>query len=205
MVSYELVPIFARFYSDETPSLLLPFLVRGSIWAVVGMAAGLALGWGWRGARGIPKALIGGLTGSVCGTIAFEVVNGVLFPGDRNDAVIPSSTPARLLADVFVSIGVVLGAAFSDALDRGRRAERPSCSTRRSSFPRSKRLADTNEVIGLEGMRGLLPGARHVALDAPPGGIDRAGRPLFLRRCLLRQGIRPRRSEAAFAGAGSGP
>ena len=91
LVSYGLVPIYARFYSDEAPSLLLPFLVRGGIWAVVGMAAGLALGWGWQGFRGIPGFLIGGLSGSVCGTIAFEVVNALLFPGDRNDAVIPSS------------------------------------------------------------------------------------------------------------------
>ena len=52
LVSYELAPIFARFYSDETPSLLLSFLVRGGIWAVVGMTAGLALGWGWQGFPG---------------------------------------------------------------------------------------------------------------------------------------------------------
>jgi hypothetical protein len=110
LVSYELAPIFARFYSDETPSLLLSFLVRGGIWAVVGMTAGLALGWGWQGSLGIPRALIGGLAGGVCGTVAFEVVNAVLFPGDRNDAVIPSSTQARLLACVFVSVGVAIGA-----------------------------------------------------------------------------------------------
>ena len=112
LVSYELTPIFARFYSDETPSLLLSFLVRGGIWAVAGMMAGLALGWGWQGSLGVPRALIGGLAGSVCGTIAFEVVNAVLFPGDRNDAVIPSSMPARLLACLFVAIGVAFGAAY---------------------------------------------------------------------------------------------
>ena len=49
LVSYGLAPIFGRFYSDETASLLLSFLVRGGIWAVVGMTAGLALGWGWQG------------------------------------------------------------------------------------------------------------------------------------------------------------
>jgi hypothetical protein len=110
VVSFEAVAIFARFYSDETPSLLLSFLVRGGIWAVVGMTAGLALGWGWQSSLGIPRALIGGLAGGVCGTVAFEVVNAVLFPGDRNDAVIPSSTQARLLACVFVSVSVAMGA-----------------------------------------------------------------------------------------------
>ncbi len=110
LASYELVPIYARFYSDETQSLLLPFLVRGGIWAVVGMAAGLALGWGRQGFRLIPGILIGGLSGSVCGTIAFEVVNALLFPADRNDAVIPSSMQSRLLAYLFVSVGVAIGA-----------------------------------------------------------------------------------------------
>ena len=125
-MSYELVPIYARFYSDEAPSLLLSFLVRGGIWAVVGMAAGLALGWGWRGFRGIPGILIGGLSGSVCGTIAFEVVNALLFPGDRNDAVIPSSMQSRLLAYLFVSVGVAIGAVLLErhrSLQTGRTSQ----------------------------------------------------------------------------------
>lgn len=110
LVSYAVAPIFAQFYSDDSPSLLLPFLVRGAIWAVAGMAAGLALGWGWQGPAGIPGALFGGLAGGVCGTVAFEVVNAVLFPGDRNDAVIPSSMLARLLAYLLVAVGAALGA-----------------------------------------------------------------------------------------------
>ena len=110
VVSYGLAPIFARLYSDESPSLVLSFLVRGGIWAVVGMTAGLALGWGWQGLRGVPRALIGGLAGGVCGTIGFEVVNAVLFPADRNDAVIPSSMQTRLLAYLLVAVGVAIGA-----------------------------------------------------------------------------------------------
>jgi hypothetical protein len=110
LAAYALTPLFGRFYSDDSPSLVLSFLVRGGIWAAIGMTASLALGAGWQGPLGIPRALIGGLAGSVCGTIAFEVVNAVLFPGDRNDAVIPSSTEARLLASLLVSVGVVFGA-----------------------------------------------------------------------------------------------
>ncbi len=121
-----LAPVFARFYSDETPSLVLSFLVRGSIWAVAGMTAGLALGWGWQGFFGIPRAMLGGLAGSICGTAAFEIANAMLFPGDRNDAVIPSSMPARLLAYLLVAIGVAIGAVlFGSPADRGRRAEGP--------------------------------------------------------------------------------
>jgi hypothetical protein len=110
LASYVLVPIFAHYYSDEQPSLLLPILVRGGIWAVAGLTAGLALGWGWHGRRGIPGAVIGGLIGSILATISFEVANGLIFPADRNDAVIPSSMLTRLLAYLFVAVGVALGA-----------------------------------------------------------------------------------------------
>ena len=112
LVSYELAPIFARFYTDESPSLLLSFLVRGGIWVVAGVTAGLALGWGWQGPAGMARAPIGGLVGGICGTIAFELINAVRFPADRNDAVIPSSMPARLLAYLFVAIAVAVGAVF---------------------------------------------------------------------------------------------
>jgi hypothetical protein len=110
LVSYELVPIFDRFYSDESGSLLVSLGARGAIWVIIGMTAGLALAWGWQGLRGIPWGLTGGLVGAGCATIAFEVVNAVLFPADRDDAVIPSSTQTRLLAYLFVSVGVAIGA-----------------------------------------------------------------------------------------------
>jgi hypothetical protein len=110
LVGYELAPIFARFYSDEDPSLLLSFLVRGAIWAVIGMSAGLALGGGWHSFAGIRRTLLGGLAGSVIGTMAFETVNAIVFPSDRNDAVIPTAMWARLLAYLLVSAGVAVGA-----------------------------------------------------------------------------------------------
>jgi hypothetical protein len=107
---YELAPVFGWYYSDVEPSLLLPLLIRGGIWAVVGMTAGLALGCGWHGARGILLTLTGGLAGSVIGTLAFEVVVALIFPADRNDKILPSSPVTRLLAYLFVAAFVALGA-----------------------------------------------------------------------------------------------
>jgi hypothetical protein len=77
---------------------------------VAGLTSGLALGSGWHGPRGIPGAAIGGRLARMLATIAFEVANGLIFPADRNDAVIPSSNLTRLLAYLFVALGVALGA-----------------------------------------------------------------------------------------------
>ena len=175
LVSYQVAPIFAQFFSDETPSLLLPFLVRGAIWAVVGMTAGLALGWGWRGLPGIPGMRSAEWPAAFAAPSPSRCSMPCSFRADRNDAVIPSSTQSRLLAYVFVSVGVAIGAVLF-----GRQRSRPAGRTSRTnlspSFFRSEPIADTDEVIGLDRMGGLLPGARHVALDAPFGGIDRASR-----------------------------
>ena len=100
----------------------------------------------------------------------------MVFPADRNDAVIPSSTQARLLAYFFVSVGVAIGAVLFETPSIVAGGPNASDPARSPSFLRSEPIADADEVIGLEGMGGLLPGARHVALDAPLGGIDRASR-----------------------------
>jgi hypothetical protein len=120
LAAYCLAPLFVRFYSDANPLLLLPVLVRGGICAVIGAAAGTALGLGHSGPAGALRSLTGGLIGSVLGIIAFESVNASLFPMDRNDNAIPSTTLARLLCYLCVAVGVAAGAVV---FGRGRSRE----------------------------------------------------------------------------------
>jgi hypothetical protein len=116
LVGYEIAPIFTRYYNYANP-LLLPVLVRGALAAVIGMAAGLALGLGHRGPAGALRPLSGGLLGGLLGVIAAEAVIPALYPMDPNDQVIPTSTIARLLDYLCVAGGVALGAVM---LGRGR-------------------------------------------------------------------------------------
>jgi hypothetical protein len=109
LVAYGMAPIFSRNFSNANPVLLLPVLVRGGICAVIGMAAGMALGLGYRGLVGIPRPLTGGLLGSLLGVIASEAINAVLDPMDRNDQVISTSMAARFLCYLCVAGCTALG------------------------------------------------------------------------------------------------
>jgi hypothetical protein len=110
LVSYEIAPSFSTYYSDGNPSLLLPLLVRGGIWAVIGITTGLALGCGWQGPRAIIRMMTGGLVGSILGTVVFEAINGVVFPADRNDNILPNSDVTRLIEYMCVAVAIAAGA-----------------------------------------------------------------------------------------------
>ena len=56
-------------------------------------------------------------------------------------------------------------------------ASRGAADLCRASSARGSMSMDPNVVVGLEGVRRLDPDARHVALEAALGRIDRAGRP----------------------------
>jgi hypothetical protein len=109
LTAYGVAPLFGRFYSDADPVLLLPFLIRGGICAVIGMVVGLAFGLGKGGPTDALRSLTGGLLGGVLGIIAFEAVNAFFFPMDRNDNAIPTTILARFLCYLCVAVGVASG------------------------------------------------------------------------------------------------
>jgi len=115
LAAYGMARVVSRFYSDVDPSLMLSVLVRGSIAAVLGLAAGLALGLGRFGRAGVIRPLIGGLVGGVLGIVAFEVLYAVAFPFDRNDNPIPGSSLARLSLYVLTALGAAVGSVIASA------------------------------------------------------------------------------------------
>jgi hypothetical protein len=110
LAGYVLAPVWTRNYSPQNPSLLLPVLLRGGTWVAAGIGAGLAFGIGWKGFSAVPRAILGGIVGTVIGTTAFEVINAGLFPFDLNDKLIPTGPVSRLLAYVCVALFAALGA-----------------------------------------------------------------------------------------------
>jgi len=141
LVSYELAPMFPRYYRNDSPTLILPILVRGGTWAVIGMAAGLAFGLGSNGFAGAWRSLVGGLLGGVAGTFAVEVLNAIVSPMDRNDQPIPATASARLVMYFGITIAVACGVVML------REGQHSSRRTPNVSPPKSDAAAATREEI----------------------------------------------------------
>ena len=116
IASLALVPVFFNYYHHDQPSLLLPVLIRGAIFVVIGSMAGLslALGLGWKfSAAPMARVALAGATGAVCGAIANEVVYALAFPLARSESPIPSEPASRLLAHLVVAVSIAIGAGWN--------------------------------------------------------------------------------------------
>jgi hypothetical protein len=122
------VPIFFRFQNPDTDAvtlgLLLLFLTHAAIFAGIGVASGLALGWG-SGDRGrIGQGLVGGLLGAIIGTFAFEVINSLLYPMVRTYEPVPTEPTPRMLLHLCVAVGTAVLAGW--AAGGARKSSAPS-------------------------------------------------------------------------------
>jgi hypothetical protein len=120
------VPIFFRFQDPDTDAatlgLLLLFFTHAAIFAGIGAASGLALGWG-SGDRGtIGQALVGGLLGAIVGTFAFEVINSLLYPMVRTYEPVPTEPTPRMLLHLCVAVGTAVLAGWAAGGARKRSA-----------------------------------------------------------------------------------
>jgi hypothetical protein len=107
--SRALLPVFLRALNDyQVDNMLIPVLMHGLIWGLIGASAGLAFAVGLGERRLVGHALMAGLVGALLGSIAFDLVGGVLYVNDGTVKPISESWQTRLMARVMVTIGTAV-------------------------------------------------------------------------------------------------
>ncbi len=69
-----ILPIYLTRSDPDHANMLVSLLIHGAIWSAVGVAGGLAFGVGLGGWRRVLQGAVGGFSGAVVGTLAFEVI-----------------------------------------------------------------------------------------------------------------------------------
>jgi hypothetical protein len=96
----------------DPEGMILPMLIHGAIWCAIGAAGGLALAVGLGlGPRAMGRAMLGGLLGAALATVIYEVAGAQFFPLAQTTNLIATSSWARLLARLLVTVLVAFGAA----------------------------------------------------------------------------------------------
>jgi hypothetical protein len=118
---YTLLPVFFQNVDPQGNDLLLPLLTHSGIWAVVGAAAGLALGLGLGGPIQWARCALGGFLGGVAAAIVYDLIGALAFPLDKTSQPVSATVLTRFLAQLIV--GVVVAAAAARAAAQVRRAQ----------------------------------------------------------------------------------
>jgi hypothetical protein len=113
-LSFGLVPVYFRLM-DPASGIIMLFLVHAAIFAGVGAAGGLALGWGLDDRRLIGRCMIGGLLGSFVGTFVLEAINSLAFPLLGTFEPVPAERIPRVVAHLSVAIGTAALAGLAAA------------------------------------------------------------------------------------------
>jgi hypothetical protein len=114
-----MVPLFFE-YSDAQTTAFWILLAHAAIFAGVGAAGGLALGWAW-GPRGpIFRCIVGGIAGALIGTLVVDITNVATSGVARIFEPIPAQPGARFVVDVGIALCAVLGAALAGRKRRSR-------------------------------------------------------------------------------------
>jgi hypothetical protein len=86
-------------------------LIRGAIYAAVGLASGLAFGIGLGGRGAILNAAVGGLLGALAATVVYEVAGSLMFPVARTYQPIATTAGARYFAELTAIVFIAAGTA----------------------------------------------------------------------------------------------
>lgn len=124
-----LLPIAGQHRVELNEGLLLPVMLLGGIWAMVGLAGGLGFGAGLGGRNRVASGAAGGLVGALLGTVGFLVLGAVALPLAEASSPIPITGAARLLARLAVALGAALGAALAIQATAARPPAVPAAST----------------------------------------------------------------------------
>jgi hypothetical protein len=112
-----LLPYFFRGPVPDINDLLTPILLHGGIWMVIGAVGGSAFALGMKRRRHLFNAMAAACVGGFLASILFHLLGGSLFTGSEITDAVAKSTAPRLLAMIFVTVLVAVGAA-NGALSR---------------------------------------------------------------------------------------
>jgi hypothetical protein len=103
--SFALLPYFLRAIPNNPDyDIILSMIMHGTIWGLVGAAAGLAFAVGVGRPKLIVRFLGAGFGGAVIGAIAFDLLGGGLFPLANTGQPISITWPTRFLARLIVTV-----------------------------------------------------------------------------------------------------
>jgi len=110
------IPPYLRAEEYTSGELGRSLMMHWGLWTALGAAAGLALGIGKR--TRLLWAILGGILGAVGGTLAYEVLGGMVFPMAETGRPFPETWATRLMAMLFVAVPSALGAVLVSTLPR---------------------------------------------------------------------------------------
>jgi uncharacterized membrane protein len=107
--SLPLLPVFLREIPNQPDyDLILSMVMHGTIWGLIGAAAGLAFAVGLGERRLMARALLAGFAGAALGAIAFDLLGGALFPLADTGLPISITWTTRLLARLLTTVGAAI-------------------------------------------------------------------------------------------------
>ncbi len=107
-----LVRVFYRSVDPTSDSLIVPMLVHATLWASIGLTAGLAFGIGLGGRDRIIRVTVGAMLGAIGGALLCEVLGVLAFPLAKTHLPVSGSMTTRLCAHLALTLFIAAGVSF---------------------------------------------------------------------------------------------
>ena len=113
-ISLAVIPPLLRVrYVYSEYDMIVGFVIHGVPWGVIGGAGGAAFSLGRGDARSLGRLVLAGVFGALIGSIAFDIVGGLLFASAEVENPISETRTTRFLARLMVGMGTALGLMLS--------------------------------------------------------------------------------------------